>query len=285
MWLKEYSIYYECAAKEVAERHLRKHYWIVALYILLSIGIVGWAIFHIYNGSAFIDGILWEIVLLSVAGKAFDIANALNTDALLYILFKDCDPQKLYEAIQLIETKERKKASRNEHYWIMAQCCLFLDEKLDIGFSYLNRINYKKKVFHKELNKYSVLLNYTYLRDDKEAFFQAKKQFLELPARVKKMKNRDWTVYKSVKQYVQLKECLWEEKYSDARVLLNEFLSQENFRSNEVTFHMYLARLDVKEQEYTNAKTHLDYVMKHGNTMKAVKEAKILLQEIATYEE
>ncbi len=283
--MKEYSIYHECTAKEVAERHLRRHYWIIGLYILVSIWIMGWVIFHIYDGSSFVDGIIWEIVLLPMAGKALNIANGLNTDELLYVLFRDCDPQKLYEAIQLIEAKERKKASRNEHYWIIAQCCLFLDEKLDTGFAYLKKINYKKNIFHKELNKYSVLLNYTYLQNDKEAFAQAKKEFLELPNKVQKSNKRDWAVYKSVEQYIQLKEYLWEEKDKDARLLLNEFLSQENFRSNQVTFHMYLARLDVKEQEYTNAKMHLEYVVKHGNTMKAVKEAKELLQEIATCEE
>ena len=61
-------------------------------------------------------------------------------------------------------------------------------------------------------------------------------------------------------------------------ILMKE--TQEVFLVNQVSFHMYLAKLDLKEQEYTNAKMHLEYVIAHGNTMKAVKEAKELLQQI-----
>lgn len=275
--MEQHSIYYNCSAKEAVERHWRKYCLIKFLEIVAVVLICIWTLFSEGN---FLIRLVWEVILIIVAGMIANILIGYNANQFIYILFQDCDPQKMYDAMLLLDVKEKKKASKNDHYFHLAQSCLFYEGKLDEGFEYLQKVDYKKKFFSKEVSYYSALANYAYLQNDREAHNRIKNEFKQLPNQIKKHNKMELKTYKSVENYMLLKEYLWDEKDSEARMILNELLSQEVFLVNQVTFHMYLAKLDLKEQEYTNAKMHLKYVIAHGNTMKAVKEAKELLQQI-----
>lgn len=48
---------------------------------------------------------------------------------------------------------------------------------------------------------------------------------------------------------------------------------------NHTIFHMYLAKLYMKEQEKEKAKEHLKFVVEHGNTICYVQQAKEMLAE------
>ena len=278
--MEQHSRYIGCTAKEAVEQHWRRYHLMIWIYVLVIISIMVFIICNIYEGKLFIDGIIWELVLFWLAKVVLDVAHGWNANEFLYILFKDCDPQKMYEAMLLLEPKESKKANKSDIYFYIAQSCLFYEGKLDEGFEYLQKVDYKKKIFSKEVSYYSALANYAYLQNDRDAHNRIKNEFKQLPNQIKKHNKKELKNYKSVENYILLKEYLWDEKDSEARTLLNEMLSQEAFLVNRVSFHMYLAKLDLKEQEYTNAKMRLEYVIAHGNTMKAVKEAKELMEQI-----
>lgn len=278
--MEQHSRYVGCTAKEAVEQHWRRYHLMIWICILVMISIMVFIIYNIYEGKLFIDGIIWELVLFWLARLVLDIVHGWNANEFLYIFFKDCDPQKMYEAMLLLEPKESKKANRSDIYFYIAQSCLFYEGKLDEGFAYLQNVNYNKKVFLKEVNYYGMLANYAYLQKDRAAFDKIKRDFEELPKQIKRHGKAGLTNYKKVGDYFLLKEYLWDEKDKEARQLLNELLSEEMFQINKVSFHMYLARLDLKEQEYVNAKIHLGYVVEYGNTMNVVKEAKELLEQI-----
>lgn len=273
----QHSIYYDCDAKKATERHWRKYGLLNWLEVLAIILICAWTI---HGKGEFVVKLICEFILIVVIILVINLIRGWNASQFLFILFRDCDPHKMYEAMRQLEIKEKKKASRNEHYLNIAQSCLYYDGKLEEGFAYLQKVNYKKKIFSKEVSYYGVLANYAYVQKDREAFVRIKKEFAGLPNKIKKYSEAELSNYKTVGQYILLKEYLWDEKDVEARQLLNELLSQEIFPINKVTFHMDLARLNVKEKEYINAKMHLEYVIKHGNTMKTVNEAKEMLEQV-----
>lgn len=68
------------------------------------------------------------------------------------------------------------------------------------------------------------------------------------------------------------------------RVELEKGMSESRHEYQKVALHFRLAELDFAASEFSNARLHLDYVMKYGNKLFYVSEAKKLIGEIEKQE-
>ena len=93
-----------------------------------------------------------------------------------------------------------------------------------------------------------------------------------------KPKKTEDSLYHQAMEMVQLKELFWDERNEEARGQANKLLQGNIAKCDMVFLHMILAQLDLRENQYEEAKEHLQFVIAHGNTLSAVDEAKRLLQ-------
>lgn len=223
-------------------------------------------------------GLLYMVtlVLIFILGLKLGLTFCMRpTIQLLSILVVDCDPVKMYDIYVIWEQSDKKGKRKDAFLLQKAQCCRYIPERREEGRAYLEQVDFKKKQLATEANRLLNVAAYAKYKNDRIGFDRAKADMEQLVNQYpgNKLQRRS---YEKVMQSLVLQELLWDEKDTEARTILQSFLETEDSPLNKVMFHMDLARLDVKEQEYENARTHLEYVITHGNRLPVVAEAKEL---------
>lgn len=214
--------------------------------------------------------ILYSKVVLPIIGRY----NSLQLEG---VLFMDCDPIKMYDIYNLWEKDDKKGKARNAFLLSKAQCCRYIPERMEEGMEYLSQVKLNKKQMHMESLRLLNVAAYARYKEDRATFDKAKFEMEILCAKTRsKALKQD---YNRILQFINMYELLWDEKDAQARKLLNHLLlNPKETRINKVRFHMNLALLDRKEKDYENAKLNLEYVVKFGNMLGIVPEAKEFLE-------
>ena len=268
---EKHSIYYNDIAQEVIKKFIKKRKRVRN--ILLFIMAVNILIYLFCTGKNVILFLVvcFFIVLIS------KISRFASTNSLTDILMVDCDPVKMYEVANYLETIQKKESGRNLIYLVKAQSCRYIKGKLDEGFECLKRVNYKKKKISREANILNEFLNYAYEKKDRELFYIMADNLKRLPSLFPKCNNFEKDFYDKIMLYLRWKEVLWDGTNEEIRRLANEMSTIKNDMLNQIMLHMHLAEIDIKESEYKNACMHLEYVIAHGNTMSVVDKAKEMM--------
>lgn len=270
------TIYYALNAREVVDKYLQKEKFTKISYLLSVFLIFVWTC--IAPGELALK-LICEAFALVVVGALRTLVQVYYLKSMNNILYEDCDPQKMYEVLRLLDAKKRKKEDRYTLYMVLAQSCCYLDGKEEEGFSYLQKIGRKKLICRSKIIYFLSCANYAYIQRDREQF-RGTMDELERMSFDGKMSKANKELYQDVKRMIRAIECMWDENDIEARSLFNKALMGEKIKINIVCLHTYLAKLDIKEADYVSAKMHLEYVIKHGNTMKAVGEAKEMLEQM-----
>lgn len=236
---------------------------------------------YIYELSRSALSLLYIVLLVVIVLLGFKIGFPLvmrPSVQLIAILMKDCDPVKMYDIYVIWEQSAKTERQKNTFLLEKAQCCRYIPERWDEGMAYLSQVNFKKKQLDWEAARLFNIAMYAKYKNDRAGFEQAKADMVQLPNqypgnRIQRKQFEKWM------QSLTIQELLWDEKDAEARTMINSILETEVFPLNKVMFRMHLARLDVKAQEYANAKEHLEYVITYGNRLPVVSEAKELLEE------
>lgn len=221
--------------------------------------------------------VIMLIILILYSKVVLPIIGRYNSLQLEGVLFMDCDPIKMYDIYNLWEQYDKKGKARNAFLLSKAQCCRFIPERMEEGMEYLSQVKLNKKQMHMESLRLLCVAAYARYKEDRAIFDKAKfeMEILCAKARGKAMKQD----YNRILQFINMYELLWDEKDAQARKLINHLLLNHNeTRINKVRFHMNLALLDRKEKDYESAKLNLEYVVKFGNKLGIVPEAKELLE-------
>lgn len=193
------------------------------------------------------------------------------------ILSVDCDPVKLLQIMEYGEQLGRNK-KKSEPNFTKIQCCRHISGRIEEGFAMLKEYKSPKQTWSSEVFRLNERMNYAFAMKDREAFGRAKDEFVQLPSRLIKPKKTEDSLYHQAMEMVQLKELFWDERNQEARAQANKLLQGNIAKCDMVFLHMILAQLDLRENQYEEAKEHLQFVIAHGNTLSAVDEAKKLLQ-------
>lgn len=221
--------------------------------------------------------VIMLVILILYSKVVLPIIGHYNSLQLEGVLFMDCDPIKMYDIYNLWAQYDKKGKARNAFLLSKAQCCRFIPERMEEGMEYLNQIKLNKKQLQMESLRLLCVAAYARYKEDRAVFDKAKfeMELLCSKARGQAMKQD----YNRILQFINMYELLWDEKDAQARTLINHLLlNPKETRINKVRFHMNLALLDMKEKDYENAKLNLEYVVKFGNKLGIVPEAKELLE-------
>lgn len=196
---------------------------------------------------------------------------------LLNIFWGDCDPVKMYDIYVIWEQSAKTEKRKDVFLLEKAQCCRFIPERWEEGKAYLEQVDFKKKRMDMEVTRLFNIAAYAKYRNDRTGFEQAKADIEQLsnqyPGNKIQKKNYERTIH-----LLTIQELLWDGKDAEARTMINSFLETEVIPLNQVMFRMHLARLDMKEQKYENARKNLEYVIDNGNRLPVVPEAMELLE-------
>lgn len=219
------------------------------------------------------------VLLLAMIPAFFMRVNAgLNAFRLQEILSLDCDPVKLLQFVGYGEKLGRNKKRKNEPNFTKIQCCRHISGRIEEGFAMLKEYKSPKLTWGHEIFRLNERMNYAFAMKDRDAFGRAKDEFIQLPDRIRRHKKTEDNLYHQAMEMVQLKELFWDERNEEAREQANKLLQGNIAKCDMVFLHMILAQLDLRENQYEEAKEHLQFVIAHGNTLSAVDEAKKLLQ-------
>lgn len=270
------TIYYYSSAREVVDKYLYKEKFTKIAYLLCVLLIFVWTC--LASGEPTLR-LICEAIAIVVVGVIQSMIQTYHLKCMHNILYEDCDPQKMYEVLRFLDAKRKKKEDRYTLYMVLAQSCCYLDGKEEEGFAYLQKIGRKKLICRSKIIYFLSCANYAYIQKDREQFRGVRDE-LERMSFDGKMSKANKELYQDVKRMIRAIECMWDENDVEARSLFNKALMDEKIKINIVCLHTYLAKLDIKEMDYLSAKQHLEYVIKHGNTMKAVSEAKEMLEQM-----
>lgn len=237
---------------------------------------------YLYEVSRAAFGLLYMLMLVVIGFLGLKIGMPLvmrPSVQLINIFMGDCDPVKMYDIYILWEQLAKTERQKNTFLLEKAQCCRYIPERWEEGMTYLEQVDFKKTQMDWEASRLFNIAAYAKYRNDRAGFEQAKADLEQLPNQFPgiKAQSKQRVHYEKLLQAITVQELLWDEKDAEARTLLNTLLRTEIFPLNKVMFHMYLARLDMKEKAYENAREHLEYVITYGNKLPVVPEAKELL--------
>ncbi|MBQ9984333.1 MAG: hypothetical protein IJP29_07060 [Lachnospiraceae bacterium] len=271
---EKHSIYYNCSADEVVKKHMRKTRVTGWTSIVILVALLVYILFQKLTLAT------WGLVLIEVI--VFLICKLLvhvRTMHLRDIFVFDCDPIKFYDVMDVLEKKVKKQRAKSTIFLYKAQCCRCIKERETEGLEYLKKVKFKKLTMQAESIRLNEFANYSVLNKDRPSFDAVKKDLEKLPNRIHKQYKTEKQLYQQVMNYVTLHELMWDERNTEARELANHLLDQQTTTLNKVGIHMKLAKLDIVDDEYVNAKAHLDYVVAHGNLLSVVDEARALLDK------
>ncbi|MBP3457582.1 MAG: hypothetical protein J6K58_00040 [Lachnospiraceae bacterium] len=267
-----HSKYYQYDAKNamkhyIKELRIRKGVWIVVCaFLLISLIMILLEQKRVW--------LFWGIYILIILTMfAYILGQQICFRKLMNILLLDCDPQKMFEIIAMIEQRDKQGKARNNCAMLKAQCCFYILGREEEGYTYLNKVSFKKKRLGNETRRLLLYANYYKRKKDWQNFELVKKDLLSLPQliRHKHFEEKDYDV---AVQFINLYELQRDGRTQEARTLLNKLLCGNCSMLNRVCFQMCLAELDLMEGEYHNAKQHLEFVIRNGNTLYHVSEAK-----------
>lgn len=266
----KHSKYFNYDAEEIVKGYLSRRLF----YIIILSAILLWVIFD--NNIS----LGWRMFAIEIPAIWIIFTLLINAFRNLRdVLMMDCDPYKFLEILKLLESHIKIGYTTNEILYYKATCCSNIKGYEDEGLSYLKNVNYKKKELVEEANVLTMYAKYTLLKNDRKSFEIIKKDFENLPNVIRHNKFQK-QVYEQDCKIFKMHELIWNEDDVALRELLSSLLQNHEIFSNTVIFHMHLARLDMKANEKENAKLHLDYVIKHGNRMRVVEEAKELREKL-----
>lgn len=275
--MKQHSQYYQYGVEEVIKQFRMKLHINTIIFLSLALADLIWILHHGVHGTvALFLQYLFMICILVI----HQIVHYSHFPRLTHILMTDCDPYKFYEVLMKLDKYDRVGRGKNTLLFYKAACCSYMQERTEEGLSYLKSVNFKKKVLDREANVLLLFANYSKRKNDRTSFDLIKRDLENLPNIIayKEIQKKN---YDNTYKMFRVIESIWNEEDETARKLINELLAENPTVLNQVIFNMYLARLDIKENEKMNAKMHLEYVITHGNKMAIVEEAKELLEKLA----
>lgn len=273
---KQHSRYYQYGVEETVKQYIKNFYFNKIIFVLILLADLVWLLMH---GKHDIKFSFLQYAILFCIFIVYSCIYYTLFPGLAQILMTDCDPYKFYEVLQKLDKYARKGKSNNNLLFYKAACCIYIPERIEEGLSYLKKINFTKKVLAREARVLLLFANYSKTKKDRGSFERIKKD-LELLPNMIAHKKREKKEYNDICKFFQVVELMWNEEDKQARKLINELLLEEKTVLNRVIFNMYLARLDVKANEKSNAKVHLEYVITHGGKMIITEEAKALLENL-----
>ncbi len=271
---EKHSIYYNCSAEEALKKHIQKTKAIGWITVVILVMLLVYSIHQestlVSCGLLLIGFILFLICWLIVYVQGRHLRD-------VFVL--DCDPVKYYAVMDALEKKAKKQHAKSKIFLNKAQCCRQIKGRETEGLEYLKKVQFQKLTMQVEAIRLSEFAHYSVLRKDRASFEMVKKDLEELPKRIRRKYKTEEQLYQQIVDYVTLYELLWDERNGEARELANRLLEQLTTPLNKVGIHMKLAKLDIADGEYINARVHLDYVIAYGNRLSVVDEARELLDK------
>lgn len=309
----DHSKYYNDDVQAIVKKYNFKSKGIFSIYLFISaIYVISMIPIAIYMSSStffclFLLWFLFRTVCMYIYRSQF-----LH---IMKIFYLDCDAEKLYEVLSLLEARNKRKNNANTFLLYKAHACCYIPGRNEEGLSLIKQVHFKKKTAANEQSLLFVSSHYAKMTHDKAWFAQIKNDMKNLKGGSTRQKER-------FLQLIRLTELTWDipmtipvklpseipsefssdiplaqgglaagsidtpdtdntpSSRQEVRELLSTLLSAKNRTLHTVTFRTYLAKLDIAEGEYQSAKEHLEYIASHGGTLYLAAQAEELLASL-----
>lgn len=303
-----HSKYYNDDAQTIVKKHNFKTKCIFSIYLSISIiYIISMMASALYMGSPIL---LYFFPLWFLFRTICMYINRLQFLDVTKIFYLDCDAEKFYDVLSILELHGKRKNNANTFALFKAHACCYIPSRCEEGFALIKQVSFKKKLPAQEQSRLYVGSYYAKITHNKNWFLQIKSDMENLKGSAKQRER--------FLQLVKLTELTWDipmeipmefpsaipsdiplgqgvlatdsmadsgayaapSSQQEVRELLSTLLSAKNRTLHTVTFRTYLANLDIAAGECQSAKEHLEYIASHGGTLYLAAQAEELLAKL-----